>query len=442
MSSSATLRGTGKTVAGERRASPRHNVMDRRLVTVNLDNTDAGLMVDISEKGMAVQALARIKAGANTSLQFELPDTAHRIEARGTVVWVDAASGRAGILFESLCEAAADSLKKWLGLKAAVQDRPAARPAPAPAPAAPTLLGPESRVAEVAALQREITSQGLDRDAALALVAQRIRSLTRADGTAIVLGDAREMACRASSGSAPPVGTDLRPESGLSGECVRTGVTVRCEDTEQDPRVNRETCRSIQLRSAVIVPLFARGSISGLVEVFYAAPRAFDGRDVLTLRRMADLISATLSAPGSSAAPGPPSKPVPVRAVPPAPMIPPAPRTVSQPGQVACDVCGHGNPPAASSCEKCQAPLSGRASAPPSARASSIARASASPDAPSDEALPWFTLRLNASPRLLILIALMLLLIGIWGWQEYKAREANASRPVSTTSAIEPPASR
>jgi len=416
--------------------------MDRRLVTVNLDNTDAGLMVDISEKGMAVQALARIKAGAATSLQFELPDTANRIEARGTVVWVDAASGRAGIHFESLPEAAADSLKKWLGLKAAVQDRPAAKPAPATAPATPALLGSESRVAEVAALQREITSQGLDRDAALALVAQRIRSLTRADGTAIVLGDAREMTCRASNGSAPPVGTDLRPESGLSGECVRTGVTVRCEDTEQDPRVNREACRSINLRSAVIVPLFARGSISGLVEVFYAAPRAFDGRDVLTLRRMADLISATLSAPGSSAAPGPTSKLAPVCAVPAAPMIPPAPRTASNPDQVACHVCGHGNPPAASSCEKCQVPLSGRASAPPSAKAGSIARASASPDAPSDQPLPWFTLRLNASPRLLILIALMLLLIGIWGWQEYKAREANASRPVSTTSAIEPPASR
>jgi len=434
MSTAATLRGAGRTVAGERRASPRQNVMDRRLVTVNLDNTDAGLMVDLSEKGMAVQALARIKQGATTSLQFELPDTGSPIEARGTVAWVDADSGRAGIHFESLPEAAADSLKKWLGLKAA-RDRRAAKPAPVSTPAAPALLGSERRVAEVAALQREITSQGLDRDAALVLVAQRIRSLTRADGTAIVLGHAWEMTCRASSGSAPPVGTDLHPESGLSGECVRTGVTVRCEDTEQDPRVDREACRSIPLRSAVIVPLFARGNISGLVEVFYAAPRAFDGRDVLTLRRMADLISATLSAPetllvrGPSAAPSPEPKPRAVRAVPPAPMIPPAPRTVSKPGQVACQVCGHGNPPAASSCEKCQAPLSGGASAPAA-------------DAHRDPALPWFTLRLNASPRLLILIALMLLLLGIWGWQEYKAREANALTPVSTTSAIEPSAGR
>jgi len=412
--------------------------MDRRLVTVNLDNKDAGLMVNLSDAGMAVQALARIKPGAATSLQFELPDTANRIEASGTVVWVDPASGRAGIRFESLSEAAAGCLRKWLWL--AAQDRSAAKPAPAPA--APALLGSESRVAEVAALQHEITSQGLGHDAALALVAQRIRILTRADGTAIVLGDAREMTCRASSGSAPPVGADLRPETGLSGECVRTGVTVRCEDTEQDPRVDREACRSIHLRSAVIVPLFARGNISGLVEVFYAAPRAFDGRDVLTLRRMADLISATLSGPAA-----PESKP-PVQgssAAPKlAPMSPAAPalRAESKPDKVACHICGHGNPPAASSCEKCQVPLSGRASATPSARAGSITPASASPNAQSDGALPWLTLRLNASPRLLILLALLLLLVGIWGWQEYKSREAKAATPVSTTSTVEPPASR
>jgi len=430
MSTSATLRETGTRAADERRAAARRNVMDRRLVTVNLDNTDAGLMVDLSEKGMAVQALARIKPGANTSLQFELPDTANRIEARGTVVWVDAASGRAGIRFESLSEAAAGYLRKWLWL--ATQDRAVDKPVPA----APALQGSGSRAAEVAALQREITSQALGRDAALALIAQRVRSLTRADGTAIVLGDTKAMTCRASSGSAPPVGTDLHPESGLSGECVRTGVTVRCDDTEQDSRVNLEACRAINLRSAVIVPLFARGSINGLVEVFYAAPRAFDGRDVLTLRRMADLISATLSGSAAmepktpiqnaSAMPSPAAKPAPPRSV---PVIPPVPRIVS-PDKVACQICGYANPPAARSCEKCRGPLSGGASA----------RNSASPSAHSGKTLPWLTLRLNASPRMMILIALLLLLIAIWGWQEYKSHEANAARPVSTTSAIDPPA--
>jgi len=417
--------------------------MDRRLVTVNLDNKDAGLMVDLSEAGMAVQALARIKPGATTSLQFELPDTAARIETSGTVAWVDPASGRAGIRFQNLPEASAASLKEWLCLKAA-QERPATS-APAAA-AAPSMLGPESKVAEIAALQREISSRGLEGEAALALIMERARTLTRADGSAIVLGDSKWMICRASSGSAPPVGADLRPEAGLSGECVRTGVTVRCEDTELDPRVDREACRSINLRSAVIVPLFARGNISGLVEVFYTSARAFDGRDVLTLRRMADLISATLSGPvsrepkppGPSANPAAPEAPPKLaapRTAPPPPMIPPAPRIASPPAKVVCDVCGHENALHANDCEKCGVPLPLRDSL-------ESAGGSASSDTQTDRGRPWITLRLNASPRLLILIALLVLLASIWGWQEYKSRQASAAPPVTTTSAIEPPASR
>lgn len=410
--------------------------MDRRLVTVNLDNKDAGLMVDLSEEGMAVQALARIKQGAATSLQFELPDTAARIEASGTVAWVDEISGRAGIRFHTLPEAATARLKEWLDLKAS-QDRPTA--SANSTAAAPALLGPESRVAEIAALQREITSQGLDGDAALALIVQRARSLTRADGAAIVVGDSKWMTCRASNGTAPPVGADLRPESGLSGECVRTGVTVRCEDTELDPRVDREACRSINLRSAVIVPLFARGNISGLLEVFYASARAFDGRDVLMLRRMADLISATLAGPVSREAKPQATGAAPEPAANPAPMIPPAPRIVSQPAKVVCNVCGHENPQSARACEKCEGPLPGRAS--PEARERAGADGT-SPGSPREEGKPWVTLRLNASPRLLALVAALVLLLGIWGWQQYKSREASAAGPANATSAIEQPVSR
>ena len=403
--------------------------MDRRLVTVSLDNKDAGLMVDVSEAGMAVQALARIKAGAATSLQFELPDTAGRIEASGTVAWVDETSGRAGIRFHSLPEAAAATLKEWIG-QASVDPPTPAPVAPSPASA---MLGPQSNVAEVAALQREISSQGLEGDAALALIVERTRSLTRADGAAIVAGDSRWMTCRASSGSAPPVGADLRPESGLSGECVRTGVTVRCEDTELDPRVDREACRSINLRSAVIVPLFARGNVSGLVEVLYASPRGFDGRDVLLLRRMADLVSATLADPPSRELKPPVTSAPQERVAHPAPMIPPAPRAVSQPAKVVCNVCGQENPQTNSACQKCEGPLLGRASSNVTERAAGDRTAR---DAQSDRPKPWLTLRLNASPRLLALAAVLLLLLGFWGWQEYKARRVSAAAP--TNAAIEP----
>src|ERR1700722_7296159 len=54
------------------------------------------------------------------------------------------------------------------------------------------------------------------------------------------------MTCRASSGSnVPPVGATLKVGSGFSGECVRAGRILRCDDTEEDARVDRESCRAL-----------------------------------------------------------------------------------------------------------------------------------------------------------------------------------------------------
>jgi TonB family protein len=454
MSISPTLRGTGMGVVPERRACQRRSVMDRRLVTVNLDNTDAGLMVDISEAGMAVQALARIKQGATTSLQFELPDTATRIEAKGTVAWVDTTSGRAGIRFQNLDEAAAASLKQWLDSQP-LQKAPAGSPV---APAVSSVLGPESKVAAIASLQREITSRGLDTDAALALIAERARGLTRGDGAAIAVGDSKFMTCRASSGSAPPVGAALQPDSGLSGECVRTGMTVRCEDTELDPRVDRDACRALKLRSAIIVPLFARGNISGLVEIFYSSPRGFEGRDVLTLRRMADLICATLYAPvsrladalgtpASAAAVQQPPNPEPLRATPALPMIPPVPGVLAKSEKVVCDVCGHENPSTLKDCEKCDVPLPGRLQQ-EQAHAAGADFVAERQGIQTDLTLPQseaaaqrrrIVLRLPVRGRVLFLIAALLVGMSLFGWRRLKPHRANAAPPVTTTSTAELP---
>ncbi|HUI54327.1 MAG TPA: GAF domain-containing protein [Bryobacteraceae bacterium] len=431
MSTSPTLQATATGAAPERRASPRKSVIDRRLITVNLDDRDAGLMVDISEAGLAVQALGRIQQDATTSLQFELPDTATRIEATGRVAWADTTSGRAGISFDKLPENVAAALRGWVGIEEPVEettDVPVSEPTMAAiATAVPAPLGRESNAAEIAALQSEINAQALGPDAALALTVERARSLTRSDGVAIVLGDSQQMTCRASSGSAPPVGADLRPESGLSGECARTGVTVRCEDTELDSRVDREACRALNIRSAVVVPLFARGKVSGLVEVFYSTARGFEGRDVLTLRRMADLISATLASPAAGELnPSTASESAymaPTRALPSAPMIPPAPSVV---------ICAHENPAAAQHCEKCGVPL-------PVALPSAAVLGSTLFQPPTADVRRWLKVRLKLSSRMIILIALLLMLVAIWGWTEYKSRHAPAVSPARTTSAIRAP---
>jgi hypothetical protein len=98
----------------------------------------------------------------------------------------------------------------------------------------------------------------LDLDAALQLLAERAQYITGASGAAIALrrGDHNDMLCRASAGSnAPELGALLSMEYGLSGESVRTRQTLRCDDAESDPRVNREGCRQLGIASVVVMPI-------------------------------------------------------------------------------------------------------------------------------------------------------------------------------------------
>jgi GAF domain-containing protein len=142
------------------------------------------------------------------------------------------------------------------------------------------------------AVQREAESLGSDLEAVLSLIVSRSQSLLRTSGAAIALdgdkndgkvspADIPSMICRASAGpGAPPVGATLHVGSGFSGECVRTGKLSRCNDTETDERVDRQSCRALGIRSILAVPVRVREKVIGLLEVFSPHPGAFGGGPV------------------------------------------------------------------------------------------------------------------------------------------------------------------
>src|SRR5215470_9086592 len=109
---------------------------------------------------------------------------------------------------------------------------------------------------EVMDLLDQIRSHKLDLDSALALVVDRAAEITGAGGAALALGPPQACFCRASFGDAPEVGVPIRPDSGLTGECVHGRRTVRCDDAHNDPRLDPAICRQLNLRSVVLVPLF------------------------------------------------------------------------------------------------------------------------------------------------------------------------------------------
>ncbi len=134
-----------------------------------------------------------------------------------------------------------------------------------------------------------------DLDATLQLLTERAQYISGASGAAIALRDGENMVCCASSGdSAPHLGAHLQIDSGLSAESVRTRKVLHCEDAENDPRVNRESCKAFGISSVVVMPLVRGEEVFGVFELLADRPRAFEERDFVALQRLSEMIKTAV----------------------------------------------------------------------------------------------------------------------------------------------------
>jgi len=152
------------------------------------------------------------------------------------------------------------------------------------------------QLSAIIATQHDIATAGHNFMAVMTLIAERAQKLTRARGAAIELIERDELVYRVGTGVASRhVGLRLAIASSLSGKCMRLNEVLRCDDTESDPRVNREACRKIGLRSMVVVPLYHNGGPVGVLKVLSTQANAFSERDARALQLMAGLIGAAMS---------------------------------------------------------------------------------------------------------------------------------------------------
>jgi hypothetical protein len=109
------------------------------------------------------------------------------------------------------------------------------------------------------------------------------------------------------------MGAALQVGSGFSGECVRTGTTLRCDDCETDERVDHQSCRALGIRSILAAPIRAAERVIGLLEVFSARPSAFGENDTIVLQRFAETIATavTRAERGEDSSVPPPASPKP-----------------------------------------------------------------------------------------------------------------------------------
>jgi TonB family protein len=153
------------------------------------------------------------------------------------------------------------------------------------------LNGSSSLTDEAAILQylKDLAVTGSHKlDGILRAVVEAAQRKTGASGAAVAMWKDGAMVCRARSGeTAPPLGAKLSSDTGISGECLRTGQTQHCADTENDPRVDVEVCRTLGLRSIAVLPIQGWRGINGILEVFSTEAGAFSQADLAFLQQLA-----------------------------------------------------------------------------------------------------------------------------------------------------------
>jgi len=112
---SDTFQSAGDSRTTERRYSPRQRVS---FACIQLDDEhNGGLILDVSERGLSVQAVSILTPEESPSMRFQLSPSEPWIETRGRIAWIGASMKRAGLEFIDLPDDARDQIRRWISLE-------------------------------------------------------------------------------------------------------------------------------------------------------------------------------------------------------------------------------------------------------------------------------------------------------------------------------------
>jgi hypothetical protein len=83
------------------------------LAYVNLDHTNGGIVRDLSEAGLSIQAVSPLRPNQQVQLRFLLLRPRLQVETLARVAWADA-RGQAGVQFVNSTDRSRRSLKQWM----------------------------------------------------------------------------------------------------------------------------------------------------------------------------------------------------------------------------------------------------------------------------------------------------------------------------------------
>jgi len=140
-----------------------------------------------------------------------------------------------------------------------------------------------------------ISAATLDSGALLDRVVAETMRFTDASGAVVEWVDGDDLVYIKASGQiAEFVGMRVPMDESLSGLCVFERAIQRCDDTETDSRVSRDACRSIGIRSMLVVPLLFGEDVVGVLKASSEHTAAFNEEHEQALHLAAGIIAAVV----------------------------------------------------------------------------------------------------------------------------------------------------
>ena len=109
------------------KSSKTHPDKDRRLHArqrihslsyVKMGDSNGGIVLNISETGISVQAAAVLDPSEPVTLSLEIPRVRNRVEVKGEIAWLSPSKKEAGIRFVDLPESTLKQIQKWMAREA------------------------------------------------------------------------------------------------------------------------------------------------------------------------------------------------------------------------------------------------------------------------------------------------------------------------------------
>ncbi len=140
-----------------------------------------------------------------------------------------------------------------------------------------------------------ISAATVDSGALLDRIVAETMRFTNASGAVVEWVDGDDLVYIKAAGQiADFVGIRVPKDDSLSGLCVFERVIQRSDDTEIDPRVSRDACRRLGIRSMLVVPLLFGEDVVGVLKASSAHSAAFNEEHEQALHLAAGIIAAVV----------------------------------------------------------------------------------------------------------------------------------------------------